>query len=133
MARELGDQRLDLTGQPQPALVIPIAGGQAREQVREPPRRDRQKPLVGRDPHHRLRDAERDDLRVGDPSPRVPGPLGQEIVGGAEHRYQQQIEVGEHRGPLGSAVTERTADFDLPAYVPFSATTTTATAVAQLI
>jgi hypothetical protein len=30
-------------------------------------------------------------------------------------------------------VTERIADFDLPAYVPFSATTTTAAAVAQLI
>jgi hypothetical protein len=46
--------------------------------------------------------------------------LGQEIVSGAEHRYKQQLEVGEHRGSsLESAVTESTTDFDLCAYVPF--------------
>jgi hypothetical protein len=44
----------------------------------------------------------------------------QEIVSGAEHRYQQQVEVGEHRGSsLESLVRESTADFDLSAYVPF--------------
>jgi hypothetical protein len=32
--------------------------------------------------------------------------------------YQQQVEVGEHRGPLGSAVRVSTADFDPAAYVP---------------
>ena len=40
-------------------------------------------------------------------------PLGQEIVGGAEHRSEQQVEVGEHRGPLGSTALLDTADFDL--------------------
>ena len=44
-------------------------------------------------------------------------PLGQEIVCGAEDRDQQQVEVGEHRDPsTGSAVTERTADFDPLSY-----------------
>jgi hypothetical protein len=50
--------------------------------------------------------------------------FGQEIVSGAEHRYQQQVEVGEHRGSSWeSAVTERTADFDPLCYVSFPATT----------
>jgi hypothetical protein len=47
-------------------------------------------------------------------------PFGQEIVSDAEHVDEQQVEVGEHRGPSGSAVTERTADFDPAAYVPFN-------------
>jgi hypothetical protein len=52
-------------------------------------------------------------------------PLGQEIVNGAEHRDEQQVEVGEHRGSsMESAVTERTADFDLTSYVPFDPATT---------
>jgi hypothetical protein len=64
------------------------AGGQAQETV------------IGRHAHDRLGNSQRDDLRVGHPSPRVLGPLGQEIVGGAEHRSEEQVEVGEHRGPL---------------------------------
>jgi len=41
-----------------------------------------------------------------------------------ETAISRQVEVGEHRGSsLESAVTERTADFDLPAYVPFNAGT----------
>src|SRR3954454_25256526 len=116
---ELPDQRLDHLRQALAAL--PVAGPlrQPREQVREPPGRHRQETLVGRDSHHRLRDAERDDLRIGDPSPGVLGPIGQEIVGGAEHRYQQQVEVGEHRGPLGRRRDIGTADFDPLPYVSF--------------
>jgi hypothetical protein len=46
--------------------------------------------------------------------------LWKEIVSYAEHIDQQQVEVGEHRGSSwGSAVTERTADFDRLAYVSF--------------
>jgi len=41
------------------------------------------------------------------------GPFRQEIVRGAEHRNEQQVEVGEHRGPLGSTARLSTADFDL--------------------
>jgi hypothetical protein len=68
--------------------------------------------------HHRLRDAERDDLRVGHDPPGVCRLVGQEIVG-AEHRHQQQVEVGEHRGSSPeSAVTESSADFDPLRYVP---------------
>jgi hypothetical protein len=33
-------------------------------------------------------------------------------------RSEQQVEVGEHRGPSGSAVTERTVDFDPLRNVP---------------
>jgi hypothetical protein len=40
-----------------------------------------------------------DDLRVGHPATGVLRPLRQEIVSGAEHRNEQQVEVGEHRGP----------------------------------
>ena len=57
-------------------------------------------------------------------------PLRQEIVGGAEHRGEQQVEVGVHRGPLWSAMLMSTADFD-PAATKSS--TNTATAVESLI
>jgi hypothetical protein len=46
VARELGDQRLDRTRQPQSPLVIGRALGQLREQVREPMARERQETLV---------------------------------------------------------------------------------------
>jgi hypothetical protein len=45
--------------------------------------------------------------------------LGQEIVSGTEHRNQQQVEVGEHRGPLRSTARIGTADFDLTAVGPY--------------
>src|SRR3954454_21775275 len=74
---------------------------------------------------HRLGDAQRDDLLIGDPSTRVLGPLGQEIVDGAVNSDQQQIEVGVHRGPPQGRrlALQSTSDFDLLAYVPFPATT----------
>ena len=51
----------------------------------------------------------------------LPALLRQEIVGDAEHKIKQQVEVGEHRGSsLESAVTERTADFDQLRYVSFN-------------
>jgi hypothetical protein len=63
------------------------------------PAGDREKLAVRRDIHDRLRDSERD--------------VGQEIVSGGEHRDQQQVEVGEHRGPLRvDADNVSTADFD---------------------
>ena len=52
------------------------------------------------------------------------GLLRQEIISDAEHVGEQQVEVGEHRGSSkGSAVTERTADFDQLRYVSFNPTT----------
>jgi hypothetical protein len=125
-ARELVDQCLDHVGQA--LAAFPVAGplGQLRKQVRESLGGHGQKALIGRDAHDRLRHAERDDLRIGDASPGVPGPIGQEIVGGAEHRNQQQVEVGEHRGPQGRRRGIGTADFDPLPYVPFQPTTATA-------
>ena len=94
---------------------------------------DRQEPWIGRDSHDRLRDAQGDDLRVGDPATRVPRPLGQEIVRDAVNNREQQVEVGVHRGPPeGRRWLLSTADFDLRCYVPFN-TTTPPPAVALLI
>ncbi len=50
---------------------------------------------------------------VGQASAGVSGHLRQEIVSGAEHRSEQQVEVGEHSGPHGSTVVWSTADFNL--------------------
>jgi hypothetical protein len=55
---------------------------------------------VGGDVHHCLSDGERDDLRVGHAAPDIPPSLRKEIVGGGERRREQQVEVGEHRGPF---------------------------------
>jgi len=44
--------------------------------------------------------------------------MRQEIVSRTEHRNQQQVEVGEHRGPLWSTARIGTADFDLTAVGP---------------
>jgi hypothetical protein len=60
---------------------------------------------IGRDVHHRLGDREHDDLRIRHASTRVLCPLGQEIVGRGEHSREQQVEVGEHRGPLVDSAT----------------------------
>jgi len=67
--------------------------------VPQPLGRDEQELAIGRDIHDRLGDRERDDLRVRHASPGVPLPPWQEIVGRGEHRSEQQVEVGEHRGP----------------------------------
>ena len=82
------------------------------KQVRKALCGDREEARIGRDAHDRLGDTERDDFGVGHPSLGVCCPLGQEIVGGAENRDQQQVEVGEHRRSFGSAVAESTADVD---------------------
>jgi hypothetical protein len=118
------DQRLNLAGEPDTALVKRVPRRDRREQMSKPLAGDRDEPIVGRDPHDRLRHAERHDLGVGDLAPRVPRRPGQEIVGDAVNNREQQVEVGEHRGSLfESAVTESTADFDLRCYVPFPAAT----------
>ncbi len=79
-----------------------------------------------------MSDARGDDLRVGDPPASVSWPLGQETVHRAVNSCEQRVEVGVDRGPLGSAVTFSTADFDLPAYLPFPDFATTQ-AVSPLI
>jgi hypothetical protein len=92
---------------------------QAREQADELLASHPDEPPIRRDPHHRLRDQQRDDLRISQPSPGVLRPFRQEIVGGAEHRREQQVEVGEHRGPLrADGENGSTADFHRCRYVP---------------
>jgi len=88
-------------------------------------------PLVGGDPHDRLGDSQRDDLRVGQDPPGVLRRLRQEIVSRAINGNQQQVEVGEHRVPPRSTVRIGTADFDLTATRTYP--TATASAVELLI
>lgn len=105
-------QPLQRFGQPTPALEVAGLLGQPQKQMPEALGRDREKPPVGWDAHDRLGHAQRDDLRVCDPPGGVVLPFGQEIVGGAEHRREQQVEVGVHPGPHRSAMRISTADFD---------------------
>jgi hypothetical protein len=65
---------------------------------------------------------------------RVVRPLRQKIVGRNKHGRQQQVEVGEHRGPKGRRrdINTGTSDFDLLPYESFEPTTATA-AVESLI
>ena len=118
LAGEDPKQPLQRVDQAATALEVPGLLRQLWEQVPETLARDRKKPPIRRDPHDRLRHAQRDDLRVCDPSSRVGLPVRQEIVGGAEHRREQQVEVGVHRGPLWSAMRDSTADFDPAALKP---------------
>ena len=106
-------QRFDRVAQRLASLQISAPVGQRREQVAELLASSPDKPRIGADPHDRLRDGQRDDLRVGHDPPGVLGRLRQEIVSRAEHRNQQQVEVGEHRVPPRSTVRTGTADFDL--------------------
>jgi hypothetical protein len=103
------------------AFVPARLADQAGEQADQPVPRGTQEPSIGRNAHQRLRDKQRDDLRVAQAASRVLDLLRQEIVGGAEHNCQQQVEVGVHsRPPWGRRLAlQSTADFDLLCYVPF--------------
>jgi len=57
-----------------------------------------EEPAVGGDAHDRLRHAERDELGVGDPTPRVGPRLWQKVVGCAINHGAESVEVGVHRG-----------------------------------
>jgi hypothetical protein len=94
---------------------------------------DRQEPPVRRDAHDRLRESQRDDLRIGHSSHHVLGALGQEIVGRHKNGREQQVEVGVHRDSFGSAMRLSTADFDPAAYFSWKTPTTTADTVESII
>jgi len=100
LAGEVCDQRLDRVRHREAALMKARLIGQGGKQVRQAPARGGQKASVRTDAQQYLGDAERDNLRVGELAPGVLSPSGQEIVSGAEHRNTEQVEVGEHRGPL---------------------------------
>ena len=87
--------------------------------MRQRPAREREELGVVIDSHHLLGDRERDDLRIRHATPSVLTPFRQEIVSGAEHRHEQQVEVGEHRGPPRSTALLSTADFDPAAEIPY--------------
>jgi hypothetical protein len=114
LAREHAHQPLQCLGQPAAAFEIPRLLRQIREQVPQALIRDGEKPTIRRDPHDRLRDTQRDDLRVCDSSRSVLRSFGQEIVGRDEHGREQQVEVGVHsRPPEGRRLPlQSTADFD---------------------
>lgn len=116
------DQPLDRVAQPVAALPIPGLVGQTGNQMRQSLTRDGEKLPVGIDTHDRLGNGERDDLRIGHAPLGVLGLIRQEIVSGAEHRSEQQVEVGEHRGLLWPAVIQSTADFDPAAPNPYPTT-----------
>ena len=83
----------------------------------EPLPGDLEEPTVARDPHDRLRDAERDDFRVCDHATGVPWRFGQEIVSSAINDGAESVEVGVHRG-LQVDGDFSTADFGLSAQNP---------------
>src|SRR5580698_356896 len=131
LAGEHAHQPLKRLGQAPAALEVPGLGGDLREQVTQILGGDREEPPVRRYPHDRLRDAERDDLRICDAPSGVPRPTGQEIVSRDINSSKQQVEVGVHRDPLrvGGWLLS-TADFDPAAYKPSK---TTAPAVESII
>ena len=106
----------------EPLAALPVAGllREFGEQVPQTLGRSGQEVGVMADVQHRLSDRQGDDLRVGHSSSSVLLSFGQEIVSGAEHRYEQPVEVGEHRGPPGSTALLSTADFDPAANNPYS-------------
>jgi hypothetical protein len=95
------DQPLKRVREPAAALEVARLARDLRKQVAQMLGRDREEPTVRWYAHDRLRDAERDDLRVCDASLGVLRPIGQEIVSRDINGSQQQVEVGVHRGPLG--------------------------------
>jgi hypothetical protein len=109
---EDAQQPLQRDGQPAPTLEVPGPLRQPGKQMPQALAGDRQEAPIRRDPHDRLGHAQRDDLGVCDAPRGVVLPLRQEIVGRDEHGREQQVEVGVHRGPLGSAMLISTADFD---------------------
>jgi hypothetical protein len=119
VGREHSDQPLDRFGQACAALPVPGLLRELGEQVPQAFGCDREELPVVIQIHHRLPHGEGDDLRIGHASPGVLARFGQEIVSCAEHRCKQQVEVGEHRGPLGSTVIQSTVDFDLTAHIPY--------------
>jgi hypothetical protein len=124
------DQPLDSVRQPGAALVEGVLGRQHREQVRESAGGGGEEASVGGNPEQDLRDAERHDLRVGELAARIFGRPGQEIVRSAENGDAEQVEVGEHRGPLRvGGVQQAPPTSTSLRYVPHS----TASAVASLI
>jgi hypothetical protein len=89
---------------------------------------DLEKAAAAWDPHDRLCDTERDELRVGNHPTRVCGGFWQEIVRCAINGDAEQVEVGVHGGLLVDGVLD-TADFGLSVQNPFA----TAIAVESII
>ena len=117
---------LDRRAEPAAALVEAGLLGQFGEEVAKALSGDCEKAPIGRQSHDRLGDAEGDDLRVCDPSPRVRLTFGQEIVGSAENCREEQVEVGIHRGLQVDGGGLITADFDLSCLLSLPTSTVSA-------
>src|SRR5437588_2790605 len=117
LAGEHLQQPLECFRESPTTLEIARLGGQFSKQMAQTLGGDRQEAPVRRNSHDRLGDAQRDDLRVCDPTPRVPWLLRQEIVRRAINDGAESVEVGVHRGLLVDGVLD-TADFGLSAKNP---------------
>jgi hypothetical protein len=84
----------------------------------QPPSRDGPELAVRGSIHHRPCAVPGEDFRVRHALAGVPPPPRQKVVGPDEDGGHLQVEVGEHRGPPGSAAREGTADFDPPRLCP---------------
>jgi hypothetical protein len=99
LSRHDSTQPLDRVAQPLPPLVKSVLARQPRKQVPQLPLRGPQEPPIRRNPHQHLRDAQGDDLRVGQPPTTVPRPGRKQVVRRAIDANTEQVEVGAHRGP----------------------------------
>lgn len=108
------DAREPLDGVRQAPAALPVGRlrRQDREEVHEAPAGDGQESAVGGDAHDRLGDAEADEFRVRDATPRIGPCLWQKIVGCAINNGAESVEVGVHRGLRADGVLG-TVDFDL--------------------
>jgi hypothetical protein len=111
---------LDRVREAPATLEVAGLGRQLREQVAKALLGDGEKAPVAGDSHDCLGHAQRDDLRVCDPSAGVSWLLRQEIVSRAINGDAESVEVGVHRGLLVDGVLD-TADFGLSAETPSNA------------
>ena len=126
------EQPLDRVREPCAALMQRTLAGQFREQVADLAARGTQEAPVRWDPHQHLRHAQCDDLGVGQLASPIGRLLRQEIISAAINTDAEEIEVGVHRGPQADGALD-TADFDLPAQMPFHQPRTTTPAVESII
>jgi hypothetical protein len=122
LARKHAHQPLDRVRELTAALEVTRLRGQPRKQMPKALAGALEEAPVAGDPHDRLGDTERDDLRVCDDPAGVPWRFRQEIVRRAVNGDAESVEVGVHRGLLVDGAFS-TADFGLSATNPSNTVT----------